>query len=75
MTNRERLVQKLKSKFWIKSGGDLYSIEGIADFIIADRKRICGPLVNALDLISEVTDVFEEHDIVMKGMYETLKGE
>jgi hypothetical protein len=48
MKNREELIKELKSKY--SHNDRLIDLEGVADFIIADRKRIVEPLVNHLKI-------------------------
>lgn len=47
LTKKDELVKELTDKFYFPHGSDPREI---ADFILADRKRICAPLVKYMDL-------------------------
>lgn len=84
MTEREKLIEKL-SREWPDTTEDRpYLMEQIADFIIADRKRIVQPLVNYNEMMKnklggtkrpESYDLIVERNgfIAMRSIEETLK--
>lgn len=58
---------------WGLLGNNIIFYERLAKWVEEDRRRIVQPLVNALEESSEASDTFEEHDIVHRGIEETLK--
>lgn len=72
MRERENLVYELRTLVLTAEQGSAYDL--IADFILSDRKRIVEPLVKSLEKCEKSVDAFEEHDIINRGIYETLRN-
>ena len=77
MTERERLIEEL-DKLQDERG---YTIRDmiedcsfIADFIIADRKRIVEPLVKCFDEYTKYVDFINAHAALCRGGIETCKN-
>ena len=68
--DRESLIKDLELKFGCSCGcgrfDDRICTIDVADYIIADRKRIVDPLYQAFDKIKndESIDEFEQHDLI-----------
>jgi hypothetical protein len=80
MSEREKLISELEQRFHepYEHGAVIsnLSIDGVADFIIADRKRIVEPLVKAVeesDRIGGNESTVPAWQRLDKAVYETLK--
>lgn len=72
MENREYLVKEINNLRDIYHDGYL-SAQDVADFILADRARICGPLVSVKGVFSKLGWVKLNQENLREAIDATLK--
>lgn len=79
MNEREKLIKELNKTclVYVPGNGSRYSDEKLADFIIADRKRIVEPLVEFKERTHKLFGIsgwIRVDNLIRKAIDETLKN-